>query len=381
MDIGITLNNDQTSSIDMEYVLVNKSKNTVQVTLGVPEHEVEFKNFYSWVSPYEYRSTKVKGDTINSQIPNLKREYTHWRIFSTPFKEGEERIARVSYNVDNHYLSEGRTLISFLLDHIRTWEGNPKVNVSVFFDSNEVKVYNFGKEFSIQPQVDDKLNLRWTLDRIDGEESIDFDYFSVDYEIIKFLKAQKSSRIQRIVTAYERKDYTEVVDLGKEYIKNPENDQLQKEIYFIMADAYLQVGQPEESLVIYQLIESESMFYQGIQDKVQDFIIFNRVNGYLETEDYKTLYRLLATIIDNDNYSFIFQDWAKKQVDRIPREIVDQVIQEDRVPEGFEKILLDIQEGKYNTSILVIFGILFVVLPILHSIRKKKRDKKFLFRK
>ena len=37
-----------------------------------------------------------------------------------------------------------------------------------------------------------------------------------------------------------------------------------------MADAYLQVGQPEESLVIYQLIESESMFYQGIQDKVQD---------------------------------------------------------------------------------------------------------------
>ena len=148
-----------------------------------------------------------------------------------------------------------------------------------------------------------------------------------------------------------------------------------------MADAYLQIQQPEESLILYQLIENEPMFYEGIQEKVQQFITYNQIKGYLESEDYKTLYRTLVTIIGNGDYSFVFQDWAEKQVERIPREIVQEVIQEDRVPEGMEKIFLDIKEGKYNTIILITLGILFVGFSTLYTLRKKKRDKKFLFRK
>ena len=381
VDIDISINADQTASIDAEYEVENISDETINAYFGVPEHEIELKNFKSWISPYEYHAKKVSGDTINEQIQGLKKEYTNWRAWPSPFKAGEKRTIRYTYQVENKLLTDSKYLISYQLDHINFWKGNPNVHVRVSFDNNQVKIYNFGKEFSIKPELKEDFILEWSFDNIDKEESIDFDYYSVDYEILNFFDSTRLNSVNKIVSAYKNKDYIEVIQLGKDYIQNPEDDQLQKEIYFLMADAYLQVDQPEESLVIYELLEQEALFHEGIQEKLQHLITYNKIKCYFKTEDFKALYRLVNKVRKDDSYSFIYQDWAETQTHKIPQEIIDEVIEEDRVPKGFEKIKLEFISGKYNIIILIIGGVLTIVYIIIYSIIKKRKDKKFLFRK
>lgn len=381
VNINISINNDQTASIDAEYEVENTTDQTINAYFGVPEHEVELKNFKSWVSPYEYYSKKVSGDSINEQIQGLDKDYNNWRTWPSPFKPGEKRLVRYTYQVDNKLVSDSKYLISYQMDHINFWQGNPDVNVIVNFDNNEVKIYNFGNEFSIKPELEEDFTLKWSFDTIENDASIDFDYYSVDYEILSFLDANSSNRINKIVSAYKSKDYTNVIQLGKEYIQNPEDEKLQKEIYFLMADAYLQEDQPEESLIIYKLVEEETIFYEGIQEKLQHLITYNRIKCFFKTEDYKTLYRILSEVKEDNSYSFIYQDWAESQIDKIPQEVIDEVIEEDRVPEGFEKLKLEFINGEYNTIILIAGGVIFVAYTIIHSIIRKKKGKKFLFRK
>src|SRR5699024_6896454 len=168
------------------------------------------------------------------------------------------------------------------LHHINSWNGNPEdININVYFDNREVKVYNFGNEFSMLPQnVDENFTFQWSLDTIDEEnDSIDFDYYTIDHEILNYLKSRNSNRIVELVGEYEEENYQEVIDLGKSYIQSPSGEESQREIYFLMADAYLQVGQPGDSLVIYELLKGEKIFYEGIEEKIQEFITYNKINA------------------------------------------------------------------------------------------------------
>lgn len=381
VDINISINSDQTASVDAEYEVENISDQTIYGYFGVPEEETELKNFKSWVSPYEYNAKKVGGDTINNQIQGLKKQYPIWNTWASPFKAEEKRSIRYTYQVENQLLSESKYLISYQLDHINFWQGQPDVSVTVNFDNKQVKIYNFGKEFSIQPELKEDFTLKWTFDKLQEEKSIDFDYYDVDYEIIHFFDSLSSQRVKKIVHAYKNKNYKQVIQLGKEYIKSPEDEQLQKEIYFLMADAYLQIDQAEESLIIYELLEKETLFQEALQEKLQHLITYNKIECYFKTEDFKALYRLLNKARTEDHYSFIYQDWAKSQIQKIPQEIIDEVTEEDREPVGFEKIKVNFINGEYNIILLITIGAIAIIYILGRSIMKKKKKKDFLFRK
>ena len=110
-------------------------------------------------------------------------------------------------------------------------------------------------------------------------------------------------------------------------------------------------------------------------------ITYNKTRCYSILKDYKTQYRLLKEIRNDESYSFIYRDWAENQINKIPKEVIQEVDEEDRVPEGLEKFRLELIDGKYNMEILVISGVIIVVSTIFSIIIRKRKDKKFLFRK
>lgn len=382
IEIDIIINNDQTTTVEAKYELENKEDNTISVYMGVPEHEVELQNFTSKVLPYRYGNKKVSGSAINSQIKDLKVNYNNWRTWYAPFQAKEKRTVEFTYKVDNKYISEGRYLISYQMDHIKSWKGKPQnVHVKIHFEDKEVKIYNFGSEFSVQPKVKEDFTLEWSFKDFAGNESIDFDYYFVNDEIIKYLEKHSSSKIKNITNAYVSKDYPQVIQLGKEYLQSSEGGQLQREIYFLMADAYERTGQPEESLIVYQLIEGNPGFHEGIQEKMQQLITYNRVLDYYQIEDYKQMYRLLSQVKEDPQYSFIYKDWAEKQMKTIPTEELNKIIEEEREYHGIEKIIRDFTNGVYNNYILIGLGGLIGIGGAINMIRKKKNDKKSLFKK
>ncbi|HHT50459.1 MAG TPA: hypothetical protein GXZ78_03160 [Eubacteriaceae bacterium] len=381
VNISISINSDQTATIEGEYEVENNTRETIHGFFGVPEHEVELMNFKSWITPYAYNNKKISGNSINKQIKGLKSDYKNWRTWASPFKSGDKRTVIFTYKVENKLLSDSQYLISYQMDHINYWQGKPSVNVEVYFDSEEVKIYNFGNQFSIKPDLGEDFTLKWDLNNVEENSSIDFDYYPVDFEILNYLNSISTDRTKEIISAYKYKDYQKVLELSKEYIKTPENDKLQKGIYFILADSYLKEGSPEESLIIYKLIEGDTIFYQGIQEKVDQLITYNKTRCYSILKDYKTQYRLLKEIRNDESYSFIYRDWAENQINKIPKEVIQEVDEEDRVPEGLEKFRLELIDGKYNMEILVISGVIIVVSTIFSIIIRKRKDKKFLFRK
>lgn len=383
VDINMSVNADQTSTVEAEYELENKEDKTVNAYLGVPEHEAPFIEFSSWVSPYYYGNSKVSGNKINQEVKNLKGNYKNWRTWYAPFQAGENRTVKISYKVENKEISNGRYFISFQLDHINSWKGSPKdIHVNVYFDNKEVKAYNFGRVFRIKPdKIEENFTLKWSFDSIENNESIDFDYYYVDREIVEFLKSKGSSRVSAIATAYENEEYAQVIQQGKEYIQSSQGENFQKEIYFLMADAYLQLGQPEESLILYELIEGEPIFYEGLQQKAQDFIVYNKINCYLQNKDYKDMYQLILKIQKDKDYNFIFKDWANQQTSEIPQKIIEQVQKENRKPGGLEKLRLEISSGKYNNIIMIALGILALIISIFYIRYKRKKDKNTLFKK
>ena len=110
--------------------------------------------------------------------------------------------------------------------------GKPSVNVEVYFDSEEVKIYNFGNQFSIKPDLGEDFTLKWDLNNVEENSSIDFDYYPVDFEILNYLNSISTDRTKEIISAYKYKDYQKVLELSKEYIKTPENDKLQKNLFY-----------------------------------------------------------------------------------------------------------------------------------------------------
>ncbi len=380
-DISISINSDQTATIDAEYVVENNTKDTIHGYFGVPEHEIELMNFKSWISPYAYNNKKVSGSSINKQIKGLTKDYNNWRTWASPFKPGEKRTIRFTYRVENKLLKDSQYLISYQMDHIKYWQGKPNINIEVHFDNEEVKIYNFGNKFSIKPDLGEDFTLKWSLNNIENNTSVDFDYYPVDFEIINYLGSVSTNRVMGIVNAYKNKDYNTVIQLGKEYIKTPEDDKLQKGIYFIMAESYLREEQPEESLIIYKLLEGDIIFNPGIQEKVEHLITYNKIMSYSKLEDYKSLYRLLKETKNDETYSFIYRDWTEKQINKISKEIIQEVEEEDWIPEGMEKFKLELMEGEYNKEVLIIGGTLIIAIAIFRFIVVKKKDKKFLFRK
>lgn len=391
VDIHITVNADRTSTVVAEYELQNKENKMVNAYFGVPEHEVELQEFESQVTrktqdgvlSYRYGNDRVSGDKINEKVKGLNTDYKEWRTWYAPFEAGEKRTIKISYKVKNKEISNGRYFISFQLDHINSWKGSPKdIHVNVYFDNKEVKAYNFGKVFRIKPdKIEENFTLKWSFDSIENNESIDFDYYYVDREIIEFLKSEGSSRVKAIAVAYGNKEYAQVIQQGKEYIQSSQGENFQKEIYFLMADAYLQLGQPEESLILYELIEGEPIFYKGLQQKAQDFIGYNKINCYLQNKDYKDMYQLILKIQEDKDYNFIFKDWANQQTSEIPQKIIEQVQEENRKPEGLEKLRLEISSGKYNNIIMIALGILALIISIFYIRYKRKKDKNTLFKK
>lgn len=383
VNIDIIVNPDQTSTVEAEYTLENKEDKMVSVHFGVPEHEVGLQGMLSWVLPYRYGNNKVSGKAINEQVEGLNEEYDNWRTWHAPFQPGEERTAKIAYQVDNKYISAGKYLISFQLDHIYSWKGEPnKINVNIHFDNKETEVYNFDNEFSIQPHtIEENFTMKWSLDSIEKNQSIDFAYYYMDREIISFLRFNGSSAVKSIVGAYENENYTEVIQRGREYIKKPQGESFQNEVYFLMADSYLQTGQPEKSLIIYELIEGQPIFKEELQEKIQHMITYNKVNCYLETGEYKTLYELLLDIQEDDKYGLVYQDWVQRQIQEVPQEIIDQVTEENRELKGFEKLKADILGGKYNTLILIISALIGIVSIVSYSVYKKKKDRSTLFKK
>ncbi|WP_213818182.1 tetratricopeptide repeat protein [Garciella nitratireducens] len=391
VDINILVNDDRTSLVFAGYELENKQNKMVNAYLGVPEHEVNLQEFESRVTrkiqndilSYRYGNYKVSGQEINKRIKRSNVNYKGWRTWYAPFEPGEKRTVKISYKVENKEISNGRYLISFQLEHINTWKGNPKnIHVKVSFDNQEVKPYNFGNTFSIKPDsIQDNFTLNWNLDSLQKDQSIDFDYYYIDQEISNFLKSATSSNLKSIARAYESKEYSQVIEQGKKYIENSKGENFQKEVYFLMADAYLQLGQPEESLILYELIEGEPIFYKGFQQKVQEFITYNKIKCYLQKEDYKTMYRLILKIQEDKTYNFIFKDWAKKETKEIPIETIKQVEKENREPNVVEKLYLRISNGKHNNIMMIILGVFLFLMSVFYIRYKRKKEKNTLFKK
>lgn len=382
-NIDIVVNSDQTSTVTAEYRLENKEDKIVNVYFGVPEHEVQLQEMVSWVLPYRYGNSKLSGKEVNDQVQGVDIDYNHWRTWHAPFQPGEERTVKITYQVDNKYISEGKYLISFQLDHIHSWKGDPdKIDINVYFDNKETKVYNFGNEFSMEPdRIGESFTMNWSFDSNKKTQSIDFAYYYMDHEIINFLKANDSSLVKSIAEAYENGSYTEVIQKGKEYIKNPQGGNFQNEVYFLMASSYLQTGQPEESLIIYELIEGEALFKKELQEKIQHMIAYNKINCYLEIGEYKTLYELLLEMQEDDSYGPVYQDWVQRKTTEIPQEVVDQVIEENKELEGLKKIKAEVLSGKYDTITIIILAFIGMLSIVSYSVYRKKKDKNTLFKK
>ena len=86
-------------------------------------------------------------------------------------------------------------------------------------------------------------------------------------------------------------------------------------------------------------------------------------------------------IQEDKDYNFIFKDWANQQTSEIPQKIIEQVQEENRKPEGLEKLRLEISSGKYNNIIMIALGILALIISIFYIRYKRKKDKNTLFKK
>lgn len=383
IDINITINENQQAQVEAQYELINKEDKTINVFMGVPEHQISFESFSSKVLPYRYGNKKSNGANINKEVAgDIKVNFDNWRTWYAPFKAGEKRIVELNYSVDNKYISDGKYLISYRMEGIKSWMGNPKeVTMKVNFSDKDIKVYNFGSEYSIKPELEDNYSLKWNFKNFNGDESIDFDYYSVDYEIMKFLGTIQSAKINNIRKAYENKDYNNVIKLSKEYLEGSESPEFQREIYFLLADAYEKTGQAEESLIIYELIQGELGFYEGLQEKIKQVTTYNKIKNYLQLEDYKSLYNITMEVKRDKNYSFIYKGWAEDKRNQIPQEERDRIIEELREPEGFEKIMKNFMDGVYNLYIIIFIGVVILIISFLNIKKKRKDSKRLKFRK
>ncbi|MBF7097736.1 tetratricopeptide repeat protein [Alkalibacter mobilis] len=381
VDISISVKNEETSTVTATYEATNTGSDTTSILMGVPLTELSMTDVKFRFSPYLYNSTIVSGDKINSLINNMSVNYASWRTFSfeIALKSGETKTASVTYTTENYSSEDGRLGFNIDLDHLASWSDKPKkVRINASFDPRTVQIYNFDNEFSIEPtEMSPQYNLTWEFDDVTELKEITFNYFPVDEKIKDEIIKGGDGELQEFVTAYETRNYPEVIKIGKEYVKRSQDDKVQNLVYLLMADAYTAQKDYTQTLAIYELITTSDIDYGDLKDRIENKIFINKIISMENLKNYEEMYDLIIYEQSKTNLGAYFEDWLDNAYNRIPEEDLEALIEERKPPTKFEMFLDDFLSGNFTVILIAASIGIVILLIIIYFIRRKRKNKFF----
>lgn len=383
VEISVEVNNRNTSQVRASYQVTNAGKESTTVYMAMPVSGKNITNATYRFTPYLYNSVLVSGDRINSQIQGVSAAYDMWRAYSFPVSidAGETKTAVVSYTVDNGSSADGRLNLSLDLEHVKSWLDRPEaVHVSVSFDARTVRAYNFEGSFLPQPtEMSDSYILSW--DFIDGKEpaSIRFSYSFVDEVIKEELLGLGNDRLDDFVDAYNDRNHEKVLELGREYVQASQDDRAQSLTYLLMADSYLAMNNYNQTMAVYELLGASETDFGDLDGSIQTKILLNKLTCLEKNEDYEMLYDTIVYQQTNPDLNYYIQEILDDTYNRIPEELLAQLIEERKPPTGLEAFLNRFLSGDFTRIVAGAIGVLIVIAVIIIYIRRKRKKQNFFY--
>ncbi|MPW24704.1 LPXTG cell wall anchor domain-containing protein [Alkalibaculum sp. M08DMB] len=379
--IDISVDNSQTSRVTASYEMKNNGKETQSLTLGTPLTSLKISNFKNSFTPYNYNSIIVSGSKINETIEGLDVDFDNWRNFNIPMnlKPGETATATITYNIENKQDYSGKVTVDMDMEHLKSWGSQPEeVNIKASFNAKTVKIYNFDNYFKVEPtEILDEYGYIWTLTGRDMYRDIAFNYYFVDDEIISQLRKIKNGQINTMISSFNNRDYSRVIESGKKYIADSKNTENQNIVYLLMVDAYIAIKEYHQALAIYDLIEIGTTDLGEIDEKIQYKTLYNKVISYRELKQYEKMYDLIDYELNYSSLNTYMARYLEQQIDLIPEKELSRIKETRTEPSELEKFTNKFIKGEFQPFLLLAIGIILIVLIVILFIRRKKNKNRF----
>ncbi|MFZ7130787.1 MAG: tetratricopeptide repeat protein [Eubacteriales bacterium] len=383
VDIDISVESMSTNKIISAYEITNTGKETQYINLGTPIAETKMSNIKFSFTPYSYNSMVVNGKEINPKIEELDVDFANWQTpkFQVPIKAGETKTAQISYTVENRNTLGGKVTVLLNMDHLKTWGESPEsFLVQSHFNPHSVEIYNFDNNFNVKPtEITPEYAYKWEISGQKEIKNIDFSYYFVDDAIIQQLQRINSDTIDKMITAYREKDYDDVINLGKQYIKNSKSTDNQNKVYLFMVNAYMEKKQYPEALAVYDLIEINLDDFEEIGDKIKEKSLYNKVICYLELKDYDKMYNLIKYELNYSDLNTYMDQWLEKQISLIPERELKKIEESYKEPSQVEKFLSTFVKGEISLKLIIALVAVFIIILIIIYIIRRRRKNKYFF--
>ncbi|RBP63843.1 hypothetical protein DES36_10961 [Alkalibaculum bacchi] len=393
VEIDITVDALNKSSVTASYSMKNNTKETQLLTLGTPITDLKVDGYTSEFvffpddpgkrRSFKYNSVIVNGSKVNPSIEEVSVDFDNWKNYNIAMtlKPGEAAMAKVSYNTENKHENLGQVLFDMDMNHLRTWSKEPKnIQINVGFNARSIEMYNFDNYFSIEPtKISSEYGYYWKRSGRDAFKEIRFSYYFVDEVIERELKAIKSNQINKMISSFNSGEYEKAIDAGNSYISSSKDEKDQSKVYLVMADAYMQSKKFDKALVVYDLIETDMSNFDTLEKKITEKILVNKVEAYRGLKEYEAMYDLIDYQVNYSNSNSYLDTWLSAQLELIPEKQLEKLRESRKEPSSVEKVVRKFMQGDFYIYLFVGLGLVILLTIIVIMIRKKKRRDRFFY--
>lgn len=393
VEINITVDALNKSSVTASYSMKNTTKETQLLTLGTPVTDLKVDGYTSEFvffpedpskrKSYKYNSVIVNGSKVNPSIEEVSVDFDNWKNFNIAMtlKPGETAMAKVSYSTENKHENLGQVLFDMDMHHLRTWSKEPEnIQINVGFNARSIQMYNFDNYFSIEPtEISPEYGYYWKQSGRDAFKEIRFSYYFVDEVIERELKAIKSNQINKMISSFNNGEYQEAIDAGNSYISSSKDEKDQSKVYLVMADAYMQSKKFDRALVVYDLIETDMSNFGTLEKKITEKILVNKIEAYRGLKEYEAMYDLIDYQVNYGNSNVYLDNWLTAQLELIPENQLEKLRESRKEPSSVEKVVRKFMQGDFYTYLFIGLVLVILIIVIVIRIRKKKRRDRFFY--
>lgn len=393
VEINVTVNGLNKSSVTASYSMINNTKETQLLTLGTPITDLNVDGYTSEFvffpedskkrKSYKYNSIITSGSKVNSDIKEVNVDFDNWRNYNIAMtlKPGETAMAKISYNTENKHENLGQVVFDMDMNHLRTWTKEAKnIKINVGFNARTIEMYNFDNHFLVEPtDISPQYGYSWERSGRDAFKEIRFSYYFVDEVIERELKEIKSNQINKMISSFTSGEYQKAIDAGNSYISSSKDAKQQSKVYLVMADAYMQSKQFDKALVVYDLIETDMSNFGSLENKITEKILVNKVDAYRGLKQYEAMYDLIDYQVNFGKSNSYLETWLSAQLELIPEKQLEKLRESRREPSSAEKAIRKFMQGDFYVYLFIGLGLIILITVIFIIIRKKKRRDRFFY--
>jgi len=360
--------------------LRNDSAEDIEFLMGMPTQYDEF-------SVVENLSIIVRRELLPFWIRrNIDPIPQRWYAWTIPLKAGETVVVDTTFSIGNKKAPNGVEVVTLPLSYLGAFRGAVE-NLKVIADLDFHGAYAFHPSPSVLPaEYARGGRLLFSLDGFDmPQNDLVIYYIPLISAVPDYIAANAADNpeVLALLQLFQDRDFETAVLSINTFIEANSAFPLRRELEFLKALAYAELGRFDEVNEIYERLEHRSGFSGDLANAVRQKIIYDRVLMLTLDKNQTEALQYLEDLALTDETD-VFSLWLRDEIRRLtppppPPEPEPTPVEEVVVEEPVVEETPDFLPVSPEMIGILVFAAILIIYLIFRNKRKKRR--KFYFSK